>query len=358
MLQNRVRLRRDQRGWTQGELAERIGVSRQTIRLVEEGKVVPSTLAALRLAEALGATVEELFIDLHDDFSQLALPGTPEIHVGDTVLLTAGRDKPVAHPFPMIAGSSVNPNLLGRVTGRQADGTLQVQTSPYRSPGYGVAIAGCDPALQLLANHLSSKPAPVVWRNADNGKAVELLRQGLVQMAAVHFGQGDDGDEWFGMVDSSIQRIHFARWQLGWVTAPGNPKGFCGAQSLASGVFRLVNRRQGSGTRQLLDRLLRDYGLKPEQVPGYAWVVDSHAEVTWAVRAGLADVGIANSAVARQFGLEFWPILTEECQLWIPQEAYGRWEVQEALKELSSGSFHWELEAFGDYDVSRTGHWV
>ena len=46
---------------TQAQLAERAGVSRKTINTVENGVFVPSTLLALRLAKALGTTVEALF---------------------------------------------------------------------------------------------------------------------------------------------------------------------------------------------------------------------------------------------------------------------------------------------------------
>ncbi|MXO63394.1 helix-turn-helix transcriptional regulator [Qipengyuania oceanensis] len=58
---NRVGEAREAMGWTQGELAERIGVSRKTINTVENGVFVPSTIVALKLAAALGKPVEELF---------------------------------------------------------------------------------------------------------------------------------------------------------------------------------------------------------------------------------------------------------------------------------------------------------
>lgn len=48
-------------GLTQAELAEIAGVSRKTVNTVENGVFVPSTILALSLARALGATVEELF---------------------------------------------------------------------------------------------------------------------------------------------------------------------------------------------------------------------------------------------------------------------------------------------------------
>jgi putative transcriptional regulator len=59
---NRVRYFRFMRGEvSQADLADRVGVSRQTIVAVEKGNYNPSVELALRLAAALVATVEELF---------------------------------------------------------------------------------------------------------------------------------------------------------------------------------------------------------------------------------------------------------------------------------------------------------
>jgi putative transcriptional regulator len=60
-LENRLRESRIAAGWTQAELAERVGVSRKTINTVENGVFIPSTVLALKLAWALGRPVEGLF---------------------------------------------------------------------------------------------------------------------------------------------------------------------------------------------------------------------------------------------------------------------------------------------------------
>ena len=60
-LANTVREAREAKGWTQGQLAERIGVSRKTVNTVENAVFVPSTVIALKLANALGQPVEGLF---------------------------------------------------------------------------------------------------------------------------------------------------------------------------------------------------------------------------------------------------------------------------------------------------------
>jgi putative transcriptional regulator len=60
-LNNRLREERARLGLTQGDLAALVGVSRKTINTVENGVFIPSTVLALRLARALGTTVELLF---------------------------------------------------------------------------------------------------------------------------------------------------------------------------------------------------------------------------------------------------------------------------------------------------------
>jgi putative transcriptional regulator len=60
-LTNRLREARAERGWTQADLAERVGVTRKTVNTVENGVFVPSTTLALKLARALETTVEALF---------------------------------------------------------------------------------------------------------------------------------------------------------------------------------------------------------------------------------------------------------------------------------------------------------
>ncbi|NCP20013.1 MAG: helix-turn-helix transcriptional regulator [Erythrobacter sp.] len=60
-LRNHIRAAREEQGWTQAELAERMGVSRKTVNTVENGVFIPSTIVALKAARALGRSVEDLF---------------------------------------------------------------------------------------------------------------------------------------------------------------------------------------------------------------------------------------------------------------------------------------------------------
>ena len=65
-LNNRIRVYRAEHRLSQGDLAERIGVTRKTISTIEVGRFVPSTVIALKIARYFGVPVEDIF-SLNDD---------------------------------------------------------------------------------------------------------------------------------------------------------------------------------------------------------------------------------------------------------------------------------------------------
>ena len=60
---NRLRELRTSRGWSQGELAQELGVSRQTVNAIETGKYDPSLPLAFRIARLFERPIEEIFED-------------------------------------------------------------------------------------------------------------------------------------------------------------------------------------------------------------------------------------------------------------------------------------------------------
>ncbi|MBS1614577.1 MAG: helix-turn-helix transcriptional regulator [Bacteroidetes bacterium] len=61
-MKNTVRIERAKHELTQAQLAEKLGVSRQTVHAIESGKYVPSTVLALRMSRLFKVLVEELFL--------------------------------------------------------------------------------------------------------------------------------------------------------------------------------------------------------------------------------------------------------------------------------------------------------
>ncbi len=60
-MKNSIKSERARLGITQEELAQQVGVSRQSVNAIESNKYTPSTVLALKIGRVLGKTVEELF---------------------------------------------------------------------------------------------------------------------------------------------------------------------------------------------------------------------------------------------------------------------------------------------------------
>jgi putative transcriptional regulator len=60
-MKNRLRELRTQRDWSQRDLADRLGVSRQTVNAIETGKYDPSLPLAFRIAQLMGRPIEGIF---------------------------------------------------------------------------------------------------------------------------------------------------------------------------------------------------------------------------------------------------------------------------------------------------------
>lgn len=61
-MKNTIKVERARKNWTQADLAEKIGISRQAMNAIEGGKFVPSTVLALKMAKAFDTSVESIFL--------------------------------------------------------------------------------------------------------------------------------------------------------------------------------------------------------------------------------------------------------------------------------------------------------
>jgi putative transcriptional regulator len=74
-LRNTLKVHRAMRDLTQANLAALAGITRRSVNAIETGRMVPSVLLALKLAGALGVTVETVFrLESHDAVAEVAVP--------------------------------------------------------------------------------------------------------------------------------------------------------------------------------------------------------------------------------------------------------------------------------------------
>ena len=62
-MNNRLKVLRAERNWSQAELADRLGVSRQTVNALETGRYDPSLPLAFRIARVFGQPIETIFLE-------------------------------------------------------------------------------------------------------------------------------------------------------------------------------------------------------------------------------------------------------------------------------------------------------
>jgi molybdate transport repressor ModE-like protein len=162
---------------------------------------------------------------------------------------------------------------------------------------------------------------------------------------------------------------HYARWldprlhrviditdrTQGLMVAAGNPFRIAGLEDLPRPGLRFINRQPGSGTRFLLDCLLAERGIDPARIVGYEHGEFTHAAVAAFIGSGMADVGFGLERPARQFALDFLPIVEERYFAVCHRDALERPEVQQAVALLRSPAFRADVDALPGYRAYRAG---
>lgn len=361
-LQNRLRLVRTAQGLSQQELARRARLTRQTVNAVEAGRYVPNTAVALRLARALGCSVEELFhLDDTPVERQVHTIGHTAVPSSRAVVANVGG-RLVAHPLAaehalqegFASADAVLFPSRDRVIARLLVSLERIERTAL--------VLGCDPSLSVLASHLArrSPEARLAWLPASSRQALDAIARGEAHLAGSHL-RNPDG-EGYNVVHASAALgpqgglvVALAAWEQGLIVAPGNPKGVRSAADLARPDVRLVNREPGAGTRQLLDELLDREGIPVERVQGYDRELPGHLAVARAVFTGGADVGLALRAAAEVYGLDFIPQAQVRFDLVIPRAVLDHPAVSLLLEVLQSRALKREIEALPGYEVRDMG---
>ena len=366
---NLAELRR-KRGLAAANLARMVGSSRQTIYAMEAGTYVPNTLLALKLARALDVTVEELFslaggeADAQLPTERVAvLPGGEALQPEQPVqLCRVGRSMVAAAPASAPWYFPASDAIVARQPSAGGKADVQVFHSGEEL-ARRILVAGCDPAISVLARHVRAAGIELVLAHRNSSQALSLLKLGCVHVAGTHLRDEATGESNLAEIGrifrrNSVAVISYAVWEDGMVTARGNPKGIKGVEDLARGDVSIVNREPGAGSRRLLDARLERLGIAAAKVRGYQNEAPGHLPAAWQVLRGAADCCIATRAAARMFGLGFIPLASERYDLVIRRPHLDLPGVQAMLDTLSRSAFRRELETLGGYDTRPAGRRV
>ena len=226
--------------------------------------------------------------------------------------------------------------------------------------GNRILVAGCDPAISVLARHMQPAGIELVLAHRNSSQALSMLKNGVVHVAGTHLrdeatGQSNIPEIGRMFPKNAVGLFSFSVWEEGIVTATGNPKGVRGVDDFVRKDIRIVNREKGAGSRQLLDTQLKRLKVDKNRVSGYSDLAEGHLAAALKVRTGAADCCIATRAAARLFGLGFIPLISERYDLAIRRQHLALPSIQILLDTLSRSGFRRDLEGIGGYDAKSSG---
>jgi molybdate transport repressor ModE-like protein len=214
-------------------------------------------------------------------------------------------------------------------------------------------------AVEALHEALGRAGVDNELRYCGSSEAVASLSHDGCEVAGFHVPQGEfeaTGVAHYAQwLKPSTQRlVGMATRRLGLMVAKGDPKKIYGIRDLARADLRFINRQQGSGTRFLLDLLLRKEGIDPSRVHGYEQCELTHAAVAAYVASGMADVGFGVETPARLFKLDFVPIQTERYFLLCEERTLQLPAMRSLLAIVSSDAFKSKVNQLPGYQADET----
>ena len=156
----------------------------------------------------------------------------------------------------------------------------------------------------------------------------------------------------------SDRLIRFATREQGLVVPAGNPKGVREFADIPAKHLRFVNRQRGSGTRQLIDQMLRQAGVEPAEIKGFGQEEFTHLAVAATIAAGKADAGVAVRAAATRFNLAFVPLHREHYWFAARQKDLEQARMKRFLAALRDRFLKRMAKRLTGYNVSGAGEVV
>lgn len=235
----------------------------------------------------------------------------------------------------------------------------QVQSALVKGQEYLKIFASHGYAVASLNTYLQKIHAPVELSYRGSLEALKALNRKACEIAGFHVPIGELEapvlEKFRPLLKDSYRMISIATRRQGLMVRKGNPKEIWSIEDLFKPNITFVNRQQGSGTRVILELLLNRSGLSGQEIPGFESVELTHAAIAAYVASGMADVGLGVEAAARQFGLDFVPVLTERYFFACKEATLTDPRFAEVLTFLQGPRFHAELFKLPGYDASTTG---
>ncbi len=219
-----------------------------------------------------------------------------------------------------------------------------------------------DLILDILKNELQENFSDyrLVSFNVGSMGGLMALKQNRTHLATAHLLDPESGEYNFPYLKKMLPQkelivVNLAYREQGIMVKKGNPKNIKELNDLIREDIKFINRQKGSGTRILLDYLLKKKAINPMDIKGYFQEEFTHLMVASTVAEGNADAGLGILSAAKAFHLDFVLVAKERYDIIIPKENYSSLKIQKLLTIIKSEKFKKKVLSLGGYDLSQCG---
>lgn len=284
--------------------------------------------------------------------------------IDEFVPVTVGKIHSSWVAVPLVRGPGVQMNTVrsngylkipagqdGIASGMKTAATLTVRRSDAEQV---ILVTGShDLSIDYLADLVRTMGISLASSHVGSMGGMQALRQGNCHLAPMHLLAGNNEYNvpflQKNLPDRDLVLICVGERQQGIVS-----RDILGFDDITR--YRFINRQKGSGTRTLLDHLLKEREISRNKIQGYDEEVSTHHGVCLAVQNGDADLGMTVYAAARAFSLPFIPVARERYELVTTKQLYDKDQrIRKIFEMIASRQFREVLIHLGGYETENTG---
>lgn len=221
--------------------------------------------------------------------------------------------------------------------------------------------ASHDDALPRLREHAASHGLHLDMRFCGSVDAIRALNEGRCTLAGFHTQSHPAKHSHTALAYQDLLQpglhkiIGFATRTQGLITAAGNPRQLHTLADVVRTQARFVQRSLGTGTRVLLDDLLRQSQLNVNDLNNWPDEEPSHTALAEAIASGRCDVGLGIESTARARGLGFTPLTQEKFHLVCLKSELDKPAIKALRHLLQESAWTDLLESLSGYRALDSG---
>jgi putative molybdopterin biosynthesis protein len=266
-----------------------------------------------------------------------------------------------------ILSSSIKEYLCEQDNAKNSRQVLPLEilnTDPYTVPNIpSFVLSGQDEILDQICNLINQKFRNIQMLRSylDSYNGLYAMYQEQVTAATCNLWDNKTNTYNLPFINNlfpgeDIGVYHICKRTQGFYVVKGNPQKISGFKDLTRTDIIFLNREKGSGTRVLLDSMLKELSIDPQKINGYLRSVTSPLVAANTVAKNGADLSLGPERTALQVAkIDFIPLQKENFDLVIRNSDLGKEPIKYMLELLNSCDFQEEIAQLKGYDITGMG---